>query len=56
MTEFLSWVGSCFLIAAVAGIFIPGVEFHIYFGTKEGAIKWHEEKITKSKPNKEPDQ
>lgn len=47
MSGFLQVVGFVFCIAFIAGMVIPGVSCHIYFGTDAGAKKWHKEKADK---------
>ena len=37
----LALIGGAFLLAVFAGALIPGVSYHVYFGTDEGAIEWH---------------
>ncbi len=53
MNQFLSWVGAFFVIAAAAGVFIPGVAFHAYLGSSEGALKWHKDAVAKGVARKE---
>lgn len=37
----LAIIGGTFLLAVFAGALIPGVSYHVYFGTDEGALEWH---------------
>lgn len=37
----LAIIGGTFLLASFAGALIPGVSYHVYFGTDEGAMEWH---------------
>ena len=41
MKRVLVIIGGTFLLAVFAGALIPGVSYHVYFGTDEGAMEWH---------------
>jgi hypothetical protein len=38
----LALIGGFFLLFTIIGS-LPGMSFHVYFGTEEGARKWHNE-------------
>ncbi|WP_168162353.1 hypothetical protein [Acidovorax sp. KKS102] len=38
----LAIIGATFLCAVFAGAVIPGVAYHVYFGTEDGALEWHQ--------------
>jgi len=42
----LAIIGGMFLLCAVAGALIPGVSYHVYFGTDQGALEWHRKNAT----------
>lgn len=37
----LALIGALFIFSCVIGAVVPGAAFHVYFGTEEGAAKWH---------------
>lgn len=41
----LTLIGAAFVIASLAGAFIPGAAFHVYFGTEDGARAWHRKHV-----------
>lgn len=41
MQTFFTVVGVLTIVAAVTGAVIPGLSFHAYWGTDQGAKEWH---------------
>ena len=37
----LAIIGAVFLIFSLLASLVPGAAFHVYFGTEDGAKKWH---------------
>lgn len=44
MTAVAQVIGWGFLIAALIGALVPGMNFHVGFTDDDGAIKWHQQK------------
>lgn len=42
----LAIIGGMFLLCVFAGALIPGVSYHVYFGTDQGALEWHRKNAT----------
>lgn len=42
----LAIIGGTFLLCVFAGALIPGVSYHVYFGTDHGALEWHRKNAT----------
>lgn len=42
----LAIIGGTFLLCVFAGALIPGVSYHVYFGTDKGALEWHRKNAT----------
>ena len=42
----LAIIGGTFLLCVFAGVLIPGVSYHVYFGTDHGALEWHRKNAT----------
>lgn len=40
----MALIGAIWVVLSLAGAFFPGLSFHVYFGTTEGAQKWHIER------------
>lgn len=38
----LAIIGGLFLLFVLAGALIPGASCHLYFGTDQGALEWHQ--------------
>ena len=45
MKIFINALGIGFITCAFLGMFVPGIEFRVYFGTTDGALAWHREMI-----------
>lgn len=37
----MAFIGAMWTAAVLAGSMVPGVAFHVYFGTEDGAMAWH---------------
>ncbi len=42
----LAIIGGMFMLCVFAGALIPGVSYHVYFGTDQGALEWHRKNAT----------
>lgn len=49
MKSVFTSLGVAFCIAFIAGACVPGLEFHMFFGTESGAAAWHQELAHKEK-------
>lgn len=38
----LAIIGGTFLVCVFLGAAVPGVAYHVYFGTEDGATEWHQ--------------
>jgi hypothetical protein len=45
MKNFAAIVGFITIIAVILGALIPGMNCHVFIGSDEGALKWHQSQV-----------